>query len=92
MDVALPLGTGSFEILIGTSITSDEWEYAKETSTAQLLWLLCQAGITQRTIFGRKSVLSDQRWAQEANRARSLDYKETAARIDAWSNSRSKRL
>ena len=84
--------TGNFEILIGTSITGDEWEYAKETSTAHLLWLLCQAGIVQRTIFGRKSILSGKRWAEEADQIRNLPYEEVAARIDSWSDGRGKRL
>lgn len=84
--------TGSFEILIGTSITGDEWAYAKETSSAHLLWLLCQAGIVQRTIFGRRSVLSDPRLAREADRVRSFEYERVAANIDAWSDRRGRCL
>jgi hypothetical protein len=57
--------TGKFMILVATGITADEWEAAKGTTTAHLLLLLCRAGIGQRTLPARTSLLADRRWRDQ---------------------------
>ena len=64
-DGQLITDTGKFMVFIATGITGDEWEAAKQTTTAHLLLLLCRAGIKQRTVPTRKSLLSTTRWRNE---------------------------
>ena len=49
-DGQLVTGTGKFMVFIATGITEDEWQLARQTTTAHLLLLLCRAGIGQRTV------------------------------------------
>lgn len=74
--------TGKFLIMVGTGITQDEWDAAKQTSTAHVLLLLCRAGIGQRTVPTRRSVLSDPRWAADWREIQSLSDKAVQAELD----------
>jgi hypothetical protein len=64
--------TGKFMILVATGITGDEWESAQRTTTAHLLLLLCRAGVGQRTLPDRKSLLADPQWEEEWRRIEPL--------------------
>ena len=64
-DGQLVTSTGKFMVLIATGITEDEWEAAKQTTTAHLLLLLCRAGIGQKTIPTRPSLLRQERWREQ---------------------------
>jgi Suppressor of fused protein (SUFU) len=64
--------TGSFQLLMGTTITQAEYELAKQTSSAHLQLLLCIAGIGQTTKLGRPSVTADERWSHEWQRIGSI--------------------
>lgn len=45
--------TGRFQLLAATTITENEWELARQTSTAHLMLLLCELGLAQRCIPAR---------------------------------------
>jgi len=75
--------TGKAMIMIATGITGDEWEFARATTTAQLLLLLCQAGIGQRTDLTRTSVLSDPKWLVERRRIETLGGEAADAELEA---------
>ena len=53
--------TGTFDLLVATTITEDEWKLARETSTAHLLALLVACGVGQRSDPHRLGVLEDER-------------------------------
>lgn len=74
--------TGGFDLLIGTTITADEYAFARQTSTEHLLLLLATAGVGQRSVFGRSSVLADERWSAEADRVGRLNPAEVAAELN----------
>ena len=57
--------TGKFMVFIATGITEDEWELAKQTTTVHLLLLLCRAGVGQKTMPSRSSLLREARWQAE---------------------------
>jgi hypothetical protein len=74
-------GTGNFQILIGTTITTGELELAKQTTTVHLLLLLWLSGVRQRTIFGRQSVTADPRWAAEWNRIAGMSHQDANSEL-----------
>jgi hypothetical protein len=45
--------TGRFQLIAATNVTRNEWEMARETSTAHLVLLLCKLGLGQRCMPGR---------------------------------------
>jgi hypothetical protein len=45
--------TGRFQLIAATSVTRNEWDLARETTTAHLVLLLCKLGLAQRCIPGR---------------------------------------
>ncbi len=57
--------TGWLGLMIGTSVTADELAFARRTTTDHLVLLLTRAGVGQRSVFGRASVLADPRWAAD---------------------------
>lgn len=64
--------TGYFSILVGTTITQDEWALAKATSTAHLLLLLFEADIGQTSDVGRGTVIMNDRWQARWDELRCL--------------------
>lgn len=64
--------TGSFEVLIGTAITEEEWELAKQTSSIHVLLLLFVSGIGQVSRINRQSITDEQRWANDWRRIAAL--------------------
>ena len=64
--------TGYFDLVIATTITQEEWDFAKETSSAHLMLLLERAGIGQLSDLHRSSLTSDPRWQAELETVRSL--------------------
>jgi suppressor of fused protein SUFU len=68
--------TGYFDILIGTTITEDEWHLAKKTSSAHLLLLLARAGTGQLSNLRRQTVTEDPRWSIEWEEIRTLSEEE----------------
>lgn len=77
--------TGWFGLLIGTTVTADELAFARQTSTAHLILLLMHAGVGQRSLFGRPSVLTDPRWSAEASRIGRLDPSDVDQALGATS-------
>jgi hypothetical protein len=69
---SLQTATGTFGILAATLITGDEWEAAKQTSSAHVLLLLERAGISQLAEPNRRSVTSDRRWRSDWEEIRSM--------------------
>ena len=57
--------TGYFTALIGTTITQEEWDMAKATSSAHLLLLLFKAGIGQISDLQRSTVTDHDAWRKE---------------------------
>ena len=82
-DATFVTSTGKAMIMIATGITGDEWEFARATTTAQLLLLLCQAGIGQRTDLTRSSVLVEPRWLAERQRIEALGGEAADAELEA---------
>jgi hypothetical protein len=68
--------TGKFMALIATGITQREWQAAKETTTVQLLLLLCRAGIGQRTLVQRRCLFDTPRWQAEWEKIKDRDPEE----------------
>lgn len=64
--------TGSFGILIGTSITGREWEMAKDTSTGHVLLLLLKTGIGQLSDISRTSIWDVGSYTEEWEQIRHL--------------------
>jgi hypothetical protein len=81
-DSSFVTSTGKAMIYIATGITEDEWALAKATTTAHLLLLLCRAGIGQRTVPDRPSVMTDERWREEWERIKSLHGEEAHAEVE----------
>ena len=81
-DGQLVTSTGKFMVFIATAITADEWELAKQSTTAHLLLLLCRAGIRQRTIPGRSSLLREERWRKEWDVVKRLAPQECEAEVE----------
>jgi hypothetical protein len=81
-DSSFVTSTGKAMIFVATGITEDEWALAKATTTAHLLLLLCHAGIGQRTIPERQSVLSELQWRQEWRRIESLGGEQAHAEVE----------
>jgi hypothetical protein len=75
--------TGKAEIFIATGITQDEWKAAKDTTTAQLLLLLCRAGIWQRTDPVRQSVFNEDRWRVQWREIVAMGGEEAHRELDA---------
>lgn len=71
-DHVIRTSTGKFEVLVAIGITADEWQFAKETSSAHLQLLLCKAGVNQQTLINRPSVLRDDLLRTERQRLVSL--------------------
>jgi hypothetical protein len=68
-------------VLIATGITEDEWELARQTTTAHVLLLLCRAGIRQRTIPARSSLLRDERWRKEWDTIKTFGPRDCEAEV-----------
>jgi len=85
--------TGKFMVFVATGITQREWQAAKETSTANVLLLLCRAGIGQRTLITRPCVFDDPRWQEEWDHIKTRDPqdcdRELEAGIGQWKLARS---
>jgi hypothetical protein len=62
---SLQTQTGTFNILAATLITGEEWEAAKQTSSAHIMLLLERIGIGQLADPYRPSATSDPRWSNE---------------------------
>jgi hypothetical protein len=75
--------TGKFGILIGTTITEDEYQAARATTSAHVLLLLCKAGIGQRSDPVRTSVLKDRQRAEEWRRIQTLDFQLAVKELNA---------
>jgi hypothetical protein len=82
-DAAFTTSTGRAMIYIATGITEEEWLMTKETTTPQLLLLLCKAGVGQRTQLQRPSVLSDPRWRGEWERIKGIGGEAADAELEA---------
>jgi len=68
--------TGYFDILVGVTITHEEWEMAKETSSTHVLYLLTRAGVGQVSDLGRTTITDDSRWSNEWESIRRLSQEE----------------
>ena len=64
--------TGYFSILLGTSITEEEWDMAKSTSSSHLLLLLFEAGIGQVCDINRRSLIEQTQWRKRWREIQSL--------------------
>jgi hypothetical protein len=73
--------TGNFELLCATTITQSEWEYARQTSSAHLLLLLCEAGIGQTSFTQRECTFTQGPWRRRAAEIRSLNHDAVLAAI-----------
>jgi hypothetical protein len=81
-DSSFVTSTGKAMIFVATGITEDEWALAKETTTAHLLLLLCRAGIGQRTIPERQSILNEPQWQEEWRRIELLGGDQAHAEVE----------
>jgi hypothetical protein len=75
--------TGYFDILIGTTISQNEWQLAKETSSAHVVLLLTRAGIGQVSALRRQTVTADPRWSEEWEEICRLPEEEVLRFLDA---------
>jgi suppressor of fused protein SUFU len=75
----LTTSTGNFEVLCGTTITQAEWEYAKQTSSAHLILLLCEAGIGQCSRTDRECLMSNDKWRTRADEVRNRNREDVSA-------------
>jgi hypothetical protein len=75
--------TGYFWILSGTTITSDEWQLAKDTSSVHLLLLLLRAGVGQICDVARHSVLDDPEGRATWNKLQQLSLDEAESQLEA---------
>lgn len=73
--------TGSFEVRIATTITGQEWELAKQTSSCHLLLLLNWAGIGQKSIPGRTSVTDRPGWAEAWERIKDVPFEDAKEQL-----------
>lgn len=69
--------TGYFSILLGTSITEEEWDMAKSTSSSHLLLLLFEAGIGQVCDINRRSIIEQSQWRKRWREIQSLSGDQT---------------
>jgi hypothetical protein len=82
-DSTVLTSTGKFLLMAATGITQGEWDYAKQTTSAHLLLLLCRSGIVQRTLPSRRCLMQTQRWREEAAALERLTPEQCEAEIDA---------
>lgn len=74
--------TGYFWILAGTTITSDEWQLAKDTSSVHLLLLLRRAGVGQNCDVARRSVLDNPQFRATWEKLRQLTLEEAGTQLE----------
>jgi hypothetical protein len=75
--------TGYFWILAGTTITADEWQLAKDTSSVHLLLLLHRAGVGQSCDVARRSVLDEAQSRATWKKLQQLTLEEAESQLDA---------
>lgn len=82
-DSVFHTSTGKFLVLVATGITKQEWQLAKDFTTAHVLLLLCRSGVAQRTIADRPCLMSDPRWRREWSAIEQMAPKDCVAEIEA---------
>jgi hypothetical protein len=75
--------TGAFSLLIGTTITAGEWEFARRRSSEHLLLLLHRAGPGQRSDLWRPCLTTDPAALREVRFVESMSRDEAAAALAA---------
>ncbi len=68
--------TGYFNVYFCTTITTEEWGFAKTTSSAHLLLLLAESDITQISFLERDDVLAQRQNADRVRRISSLSVEQ----------------
>jgi hypothetical protein len=63
---------GPFEVLVGTTITAAEWNFAREHSSEHLLLLLYRCGVGQVSDLARPDLVTGHRWGEDVRLVASM--------------------
>jgi hypothetical protein len=75
---------GSFQLLIGTTITEAEWAFAKEHSSKHLMLLLFRCGIGQISDLARDDTVSGHRWGEDVRLVASMSRERAAEELQTY--------
>jgi hypothetical protein len=82
--------TGSFQLLVATTITEPEWAFAREHSSEHLMLLLSRCGVGQRSDLHRAELVSGHRWGEDVRLVASMSRQRATEELRALDASESR--